>query len=59
MGEGWSDYFALTVQNFFRPPAAEKVVTGAWVTKRPGGIRSAPYDDNFPLKYGDIVTMTD
>jgi hypothetical protein len=59
MGEGWGDYFALTLQNYFRMPQPEKVVTGAWVAQNPGGIRSAPYDDNFPLKYGNIVNMTD
>ena len=59
MGEGWSDYIALTVQNFLRLPRPEKTVVGAWVTNNPGGIRSAPYDQNFPLKYGDIATMTD
>jgi len=57
MGEGWSDFFAVTVQNYFRPPNQEKVVSGAWVTGRPGGIRSAPYDADYPLKYGDIANL--
>jgi extracellular elastinolytic metalloproteinase len=52
MGEGWGDYFALTIQNHGRP--AEKFVTGDWVTNRPGGIRSAPYDENYPNTYGDV-----
>ena len=52
MGEGWSDYFALTIQNARR--RAEKVVVGDWVVNNPAGIRSAPYDDNFPSGYGDL-----
>lgn len=52
MGEGWSDYFALTIQNHGR--AVEKVVTGDWVTARPGGIRSAPYDEAYPNTYGRV-----
>jgi extracellular elastinolytic metalloproteinase len=57
MGEGWSDFFALTIQNFFQ--ANEKVVAGDWVANNPAGIRSAPYDDHFPLTYRDIATMED
>lgn len=59
MGEGWSDFFALTVQNFLRLPGLEKTATGAWVVDNPRGIRSAPYDEHYPLKYGDIVDMSD
>lgn len=52
MGEGWSDYFALTLINVTRDQ--ERVVTGNWVTKQPGGIRQRPYDENYPGKFGDI-----
>ncbi|WP_158219523.1 M36 family metallopeptidase [Synechococcus sp. BO 8801] len=52
MGEGWSDYFALTVQNYFL--SSERVVTGDWVVGRSSGIRRAPYDDNYPFKYGSL-----
>lgn len=52
MGEGWSDYYALTIQNYFRP--REKTVTGDWVVNNPSGIRRAPYDDAYPFKYGDL-----
>lgn len=52
MGEGWSDYFALTIQNYNK--AEEKVVTGDWVTGNPSGIRQFPYDENFPDHFGDI-----
>ncbi|WP_457391945.1 M36 family metallopeptidase [Roseateles sp. P5_E1] len=55
MGEGWSDYFALTIQNFFREE--EKVVTGDWVVNSAAGIRSAPYDDAFPNTYGDLRSI--
>lgn len=52
MGEGWGDYFALTIRNFSRNP--ERVVTGTWVTRRPEGIRQRPYDENYPGTFGDI-----
>jgi extracellular elastinolytic metalloproteinase len=53
LGEGASDYFALTLLNFFRQ-GPEKVVLGDWVVDSPGGIRRAPYDENYPFKYGDM-----
>ncbi len=53
MGEGWSDYYALTIQNFFRP--VEKTVTGDWVVNDAAGIRRAPYDDAYPFKFGDLA----
>ena len=54
MGEGWSDYFALTIQNFSRNE--EKVVTGSWVTNRQEGIREFKYNDDFPDHFGKIGT---
>jgi len=58
MGEGWSDYFALTIQHCLalrkNPNAKEKVVTGDWVTKRANGIRLAPYDENYPGTFGRL-----
>jgi extracellular elastinolytic metalloproteinase len=52
MGEGWGDYFALTIQNHGRP--TEKTVLGDWVTDSPNGIRMFPYDDNYPKAFGDL-----
>lgn len=52
MGEGWSDYFALTIQSYFQNN--EKVVSGDWVVDSPGGIRRAPYDDNYPFSFGQL-----
>jgi len=59
MGEGWSDFFALTVQNYFRAINGqdERVVTGDWVVNNQTGIRSNPYDDNYPFTYGSISTF--
>ena len=54
MGEGFSDYFALTVQSFGKP--TEKQVTGSWSKNDSGGIRKFPYDENFPDSYGDLGT---
>jgi len=52
MGEGWGDYFALTIQNHSRP--VEKVILADWATGKPGGLRSAPYDDDYPNRFGTI-----
>ncbi|NEU80214.1 M36 family metallopeptidase [Nostoc sp. UIC 10630] len=54
MGEGWGDYFALTIQNFGKP--VEKVVIGDWVTDNPRGIRHFPYNSNFPDRFGKLGT---
>ncbi|MFI1030376.1 M36 family metallopeptidase [Streptomyces sp. NPDC020951] len=56
MGEGWSDYFALTIRNFFRE--REHTVVGDWVVDRPGGLRQRPYDDSYPGDFGDIGKAT-
>ncbi|MEV1067362.1 M36 family metallopeptidase [Streptomyces sp. NPDC050263] len=56
MGEGWSDYFALTIRNFFRE--REHTVVGEWVVDRPGGFRQRPYDDSYPGDFGDIGKAT-
>lgn len=52
LGEGYSDYLALTLQNFFRQQ--EKVVVGDWVVSSSAGIRRAAYDDDYPHGYGDL-----
>jgi extracellular elastinolytic metalloproteinase len=59
MGEGWSDFFALTAQNYVRAQNGqpERVVTGDWVVERQSGIRSNPYDDRYPFTYGNVSTF--
>ncbi|HEY5857701.1 MAG TPA: M36 family metallopeptidase [Aldersonia sp.] len=52
MGEGWSDYFALTIRNFARDD--ERTVTGSWVVNSRKGIRQRPYDSAYPGKFGHI-----
>lgn len=52
MGEGWGDFFALSIRN--HSAATERVVTGSYVTSNPRGIRQAPYDDHYPGTFGDI-----
>ncbi|OUB85120.1 M36 family metallopeptidase [Bacillus wiedmannii] len=54
MGEAWSDYFALTIQNFSSD--TEKVVTGSWVLNNDEGIREFKYDDHFPDHFGKLGT---
>jgi hypothetical protein len=59
MGEGWSDFFALTIQNFYRAQNGqdERVITGNWVVNNQTGIRSNPYDDRYPFTYGNVSTF--
>ncbi|MDQ1740397.1 MAG: extracellular elastinolytic metalloproteinase [Pseudonocardiales bacterium] len=47
MGEGWSDYIACMVLG--------TEVVGAWVVDDPRGIRSAPYDDDYPYKFDKLA----
>jgi extracellular elastinolytic metalloproteinase len=54
MGEGWSDYFALSFQNVGRP--ADRVAIGDWVVDKTGGIRKFPYDNSFPDGFGALGT---
>lgn len=54
MGEGYSDYFALSILNFYRRRAGlpQSRVYGAWIgddVER--GMRRHPYDDAFPGTY--------
>jgi extracellular elastinolytic metalloproteinase len=48
MGEGWGDYFACSIIG--------ATVVGDWVTNRQGGIRTFPYDSNFPDDFSDLGT---
>jgi extracellular elastinolytic metalloproteinase len=59
MGEGWGDFYALTVQNFYRPSSAEKVVFGAWIKDNPAGFRSFRYTEDYPRTYAHIAGMVD
>ncbi|MGW6982564.1 M36 family metallopeptidase [Streptomyces sp. NPDC054932] len=52
MGEGWGDFFALSIVNFSR--AEERTVLGNWVIDDPGGIRNRPYDSQYPGTFAHI-----
>jgi extracellular elastinolytic metalloproteinase len=52
MGEGWSDFFALTTRNCLSDE--DRTVVGDWVVADPGGIRQRPYDAQYPGGFGDI-----
>ena len=55
MGEGWSDYFALTLQNYFRAAGSEKTTSGGWLVGDARGIREFPYDEHFPDDFSSIA----
>ncbi|MEU7725765.1 M36 family metallopeptidase [Streptomyces sp. NPDC040724] len=52
MGEGWSDFFALTTRNFFQEQ--ERVVIATWSLDNTRGFRQRPYDSQYPGGFGDI-----
>ncbi len=54
MGEGWSDFFALTFHNVFRDN--DRLVLGSWVKDNAGGIRGFPYDEGFPDRFDAVGT---
>jgi hypothetical protein len=56
MGEGWSDFFAMSFLNGDLPPGAP-IATGSYVTQRMRGVRNFPYSTSLdinPLTFGDI-----
>jgi extracellular elastinolytic metalloproteinase len=54
MGEGWSDFFALTFHNVLRDD--DKLVLGDWVKNNARGIRGFPYDNAFPDGFDAVGT---
>ncbi len=52
MGEGWSDFFALTTRNFSQEQ--EREVIGTWVFNNTRGLRQRPYNSQYPGGFGDI-----
>ena len=49
MGEGWGDYIACTIN--------KKEVVGDWVINDPAGIRTHPYNADYPVNFGDLPTV--
>ncbi|CUR54370.1 M36 family metallopeptidase [Nocardioides sp.] len=47
MNEGWADYFACVVTGLN--------VVGSWVVNSSAGMRSNPYDQNYPSFYSDLA----
>ncbi|HJQ36799.1 MAG TPA: M36 family metallopeptidase [Thermoanaerobaculia bacterium] len=47
LGEAWSDYFAVTILNFYRGTAslARRFTFAEFASKKPGGARPHPYDN--------------
>jgi hypothetical protein len=57
MGEGWSDFFAMSFLNGADKDLSGAFPTGAYVTGRSRGVRVYPYSTSFdtdPLTFGDI-----
>ncbi|HXG95146.1 MAG TPA: M36 family metallopeptidase [Blastocatellia bacterium] len=61
MGEGWSDFFAMSFLNNGEP-LDRAVATGSYVTQQARGVRAFPYSTSFatdPLTFGDIQYNTE
>lgn len=59
LDEGLCDWFALTIQNYWRlrenPPRPEHLVFGAWASgDQPTGLRLRSYE-NYPFGFGDLA----
>jgi fungalysin metallopeptidase (M36)/fungalysin/thermolysin propeptide len=62
MGEGWSDFFAMSFLSGNDKPLDAAVATGVYLTQRPRGVRAYPYSASFdadPLTFGDIRANTE
>jgi extracellular elastinolytic metalloproteinase len=58
LGEGISDFFALSILNFRRrADQPELQVVGDWLTGTAGGLRCHPYDASYPGTYGMLGTV--
>jgi extracellular elastinolytic metalloproteinase len=58
MGEGWSDWYAITLLDDYPKSTTNSIVVGAYVIDDPAGIRRYPYCINTainPLTYGDMA----
>jgi hypothetical protein len=59
MGEGWSDFFAMSFLDDLESALDSPRTTGSYVTQDPArGVRAYPYTTNFdlnPLAFGDIA----
>jgi extracellular elastinolytic metalloproteinase len=54
LGEGWSDYFALTLRNHVH--GRDRTTVGTWSANDPKGLRRHAYDRSFPASFGDVGT---
>ncbi len=57
MGEGWSDFFAMSFLAGSDKPLDGSVATGSYITQRARGVRAYPYSTRFdvdPLTFADI-----
>ena len=45
LGEAWSDYFAVTILNFYRPANGRRFTFAEFASGLAGGVRPHPYDN--------------
>jgi len=62
MGEGWSDFFAMSFLAESDAPLDGSFATGSYMTQRARGVRAYPYStsiDANPLAFGDLRANTE
>jgi extracellular elastinolytic metalloproteinase len=57
LGEAWSDYFAITIQNYYRSPGPPRYTFASYASKRLNGVRPQPYN-TFAADFGQLGTPT-
>jgi hypothetical protein len=62
MGEGWSDFFAMSFLAGSDAPLDGSFATGSYIAQRARGVRAYPYSTRFdinPMAFGDIRANTE
>lgn len=62
MGEGWSDFFAMSFLAERDAPLDGSFATGSYIIQRARGVRAYPYSTSFdanPLAFGDLRANTE
>jgi extracellular elastinolytic metalloproteinase len=55
LGEAWSDYFAITIQNYYRGNTP-RYTFASYASKKPNGVRAMPYGPHFTADIRQLGT---
>lgn len=54
LGEGYCDFFTLSLQDFLHAPAGPERIFGAWIRNNGTGLRQSAYGPGFTATYGTL-----